>query len=239
MKFGIVLPAYYRKDGKSLYHLYKAVHNIMLQTHSDWKLFLIGDDYEYPSELDFIKSIVPQSMISYINLGVADERSRYLGNDLWLCSGTNALNRGIEMLEDEGIEYYAHFDYEDKWTKNHLELHNQIYEKYPTVAFVYSKAHFVRLHNLWPPDLTDDIINNLPPVGRRVIHQSVSFNIKKIKHRYINMIDQGVKMASDANLWDRINRDCKEGKIDTYHIPKATAYHLDEGYCATVDWNEN
>jgi hypothetical protein len=236
MKFGIVLPTYYRKDGKSIVYLYKAIQNIMLQKHSDWKLFLVGDDYEKPDELDFIKSLVPKDMIRYINLGESVERSKYSGNDLWLCSGTNALNRGIEMLEEEGIEYYAHFDHEDRWTDDHLLLHNKIYEKYPSVSFVYSKAHFIRLNNLFPPNLVDDRINNLPPRGRFVIHHSVTFNINKIKHRYINMIDEGVKMASDVNLWNRINKDVALGNVDTYHIPKATAYHLEEGYCANIDW---
>ncbi len=238
MKFGIVLPTYYRKDGQTLVFLYKAIQNIMLQSHSDWKLFLIGDDYDKPDELEFIASHVPSIMITYVNLPVADERSRYTGNDLWLCSGTNALNKGIELLEKEGIDYYAHFDYEDKWEVNHLELHNKAYLKYPTVSFVYSKAHYVRPKNLFPPNLTDDVVNNLPPKGRQVIHQTVTFNVSKMKHRYINMIDKGEKKASDADLWDRIYKDVKEGKLDTYHIPKATAYHLAEGYCATIDWTK-
>lgn len=238
MKFGIVLPTYYRKDGKTLVLLYKAINYIMLQTHSDWKLFLIGDDYDYPDELEFIKSLVPPNMITFKNLEVSDERSRYSGNDLWLCSGTNALNQGIKLLEEENIEYYAHFDYEDKWENNHLELHNNIYMKYPEVSFVYSKAHYVRINNLFPPNMADDVINNLPPKGRHVIHSSVTFNINKIKYRYLNMIDNGVSIASDANLWDRINKDIIDGKLYSYHIPKATTYHLNEGYCANVDWTK-
>jgi len=231
MKFGVVIPTYYKKDGSTKDFLEKTIQSVVDQTYTDWKLFIVGDDYTHPEELVELTKHIPPDKLRIENLPVSIERSKYKGRELWLCSGCNPSNQGIKLLEEEGINYYCHLDHEDIWTPQHLEYHNNVYLKYPEVSFVYTKAHFVREGNCFPADLVDDKMNNLPPRGRHVVHSSISFNINIIKLRYRNMMDLKIDCASDADLWDRINEEIRRKNIFSYHVPKATTYHLLEGRC--------
>jgi len=45
MKIGIITPTYRKLDGSTYNHLKMALESVKNQTHKDYKIFLIGDDY--------------------------------------------------------------------------------------------------------------------------------------------------------------------------------------------------
>ena len=71
MKLSIVTPTYYRSDGSTLSHLKKALDSLFNQTHQDFKIYLIGDGYEHPNEIETLISNYDQSKILFVNLDVA------------------------------------------------------------------------------------------------------------------------------------------------------------------------
>ena len=77
MKLSIVTPTYYRSDGSTLAHLKKALDSLFNQTHQDFKIYLIGDRYEHPNEVESLISNYDQSKILFVNLDVAKERDFY------------------------------------------------------------------------------------------------------------------------------------------------------------------
>ena len=62
--FGIVMTTYYRKNGSTLQKITRAINSIKNQTHKDWKLFLIGDNYQNNEEFELISSLLPKEKIT-------------------------------------------------------------------------------------------------------------------------------------------------------------------------------
>jgi glycosyltransferase involved in cell wall biosynthesis len=229
MNLGIVISTYKRKDGKTPDYLKRALESAKNQTHKDYKVFLIGDDYEDNLEFEQIaSSIIPHDKIYYENLPIAIERVRYPegGQSLWRCGGANAFNYGIEKSINMGYEYVCHLDHDDYWHPQHLEFINSVVERLTNTAFVYTCSTY--FNTILPNIKSDGLIHSYPEPSN-VIHSSVCINHKKIPFKYRDTYyETGTPDASDADMWRRIKSFCIEKKYDSYLIPRVTCFHPQE-----------
>lgn len=221
MTLGIVIPTYKRIDGSTPFYLSRALTSIKNQTYKDYKVFLIGDDYEDDKEFtQLATSIIDGDKIYYENLPVAVERSKYKsGKILWATGGINANNYGINKCLSEGIIYICHLDHDDYWEPNHLaEIAANVDEGYIIIS---TKA----VHhngNVIPENVTHPYY----PKSSHLAHSSVCINFKKCPLRYRDLYAEENKIyASDADFWNRLNsfmlNNGEKGKL----IDKITCHH--------------
>ena len=60
MKFAVTIATYQRKDGKTPELLKRALDSVFNQTHQDFRIFIVGDNYEDTNEFNQIVSQYPQ-----------------------------------------------------------------------------------------------------------------------------------------------------------------------------------
>jgi len=63
MKIGIVIATYRKLDGSTYKHLKNTLESVKNQTHKDYKVFLIGDDYTDNNELIELSKIIDDDQI--------------------------------------------------------------------------------------------------------------------------------------------------------------------------------
>lgn len=131
MKIAIVIPTYRRNDGSSFKFLTRALESIKNQQHTDYVVYLIGDNYSDNSEFEELSTIIEPTKIKAINLPIAIEREKYPMNskELHCSGGVNATNIGIEMAITDRLPYICHLDHDDYWSNTHLSAINDIIEK--------------------------------------------------------------------------------------------------------------
>ena len=122
MKFGIVIPTYYRKDKTTKFYLTRALNSVLNQKYKNFKIYLIGDRYEDEEEINELVSKYESENFYFENLKVAKERDFYTNKyAVWSYGGVNATNYGIDISLSEGNEYICHLDHDDYWSETHLE----------------------------------------------------------------------------------------------------------------------
>ena len=110
MNIAITTATYQRPDGGTPEYLFRALNSIKEQHHQDFKLFLIGDNYEDNDEFESLAtSVLDPEKVYFENLPVAEERSIYTDYNLWCCGGVNAMNTGIQRALEQGFDWIAHF----------------------------------------------------------------------------------------------------------------------------------
>ena len=67
-KLGIVIPTYQRPDGKTPELLTRTLNAINNQTYTNWKVYLIGDNYKDKKEFETLSKIIPQDKILAIKV---------------------------------------------------------------------------------------------------------------------------------------------------------------------------
>jgi glycosyltransferase involved in cell wall biosynthesis len=236
-KFGIVMTTYMRQDNSSLKKLKRSLQSILDQTYKNWKLFLIGDNYEDKNEFLEVCKLIPEDKITFINLPYAAERDsgKFVGKSLWCSAGANASNVGIEQSIKEGYEIHCHLDDDDIWLPYHLEMLNIGYTNFPESVFVYTNAYYVDRNNyarLFPTENVSKLLdyNNLLPRPEKLIHSSASWKLNEIPFRHENTLEQGRVFPGDAHMWERINKFCKKNNLKTLYIPLTTVIKDSEGY---------
>jgi len=227
---GISIPTYQRKDGTTPFFLSRSLESIKNQTYQDYKIFLIGDNYEDKEE--FIKlatSIIPSTKIYFENLPIAIERSKYptSSKQLWCSGGVNARNYIIDLALLNGVDYVCPLDHDDYWHPQHLEFINHVITLKPNSSFIYTCGTYFN-HHLPQYPLSNEIISS-PPIPGKVIHSSVCINHKLIPLRYRDVFEEtGILEPSDADLWLRSNQYIKENNLESYLITSLTCFHPQE-----------
>ena len=230
MRIGIVIPTYQRGDGTTPSLLTRALNSIKNQTHTDYKVFLIGDKYDNNDEfMQLATTIIDSDKIYYENLAVAVEREKYpIGShQLWCAGGVNATNWGMHKSTSEGIHYVCHLDHDDYWQSNHLEEINKVLEEQKP-AFVYTCS--THIHNGILPKVNIDggVINSIP-VACNLIHSSVCMNCDTIPIRYRDVFsEKGSSYAADADMWDRVGAYIREQNLQSFLIKQLTCNHPTE-----------
>jgi glycosyltransferase involved in cell wall biosynthesis len=231
MKLSIVIPTYYRWDGSTLTYLKRALDSVFNQTHQDFKIYLIGDRYEHPNEVESLISNYDQSKITFVNLDVAKERDFYSNKfAIWSYGGVNATNYGVDLSMSEGNYYICHLDHDDEWDSSHLETIKQCIELNNS-DWICTKSRYV--HNLVFPKInTDELYVDFIPKPETLIHSSVCMNFKTIPLKYRDLFDETgvVGLPADAELWYRCGKYILENNLKSTLINKITCSHIEEGF---------
>jgi len=200
MKIGIVIATYRKLDGSTYDHLKMTLESVKNQTHKEYKVFLIGDDYTDNEEFEELSKIIDDDKIYIENLPVALERTKYNGIDLWRNGGLNAVNTGVKIALDDGFEYICNLDHDDYYKENHLELISKCIEDTKT-KFITTKC------GSYPNVEVEDYYTKYRPVASRLFKVGTCVNFKYFNMLFRNMIeDTGISYAGDADLWNRINK---------------------------------
>ena len=243
MKFAVTIATYQRKDGKTPQLLKRALDSVFNQTHQDFRVFIVGDNYEDDFEFKSIISEYPQDKIYAVNLPESHERLKYKGEGsenfdfdtdraLWCNSGRTPMNLGIELALHNGYDWVAHLDHDDFWEPNHLEFINNVVERYGyECIWITTKSTFgpdkvlpVVETNGW------DVVYHLPE-GYATIHSAVAMSMKRIPLRYRDVFEEtGDMVPTDADFWNRLRAfiiESKNGYTGTY-INALTCRHDSE-----------
>jgi glycosyltransferase involved in cell wall biosynthesis len=240
IKFGIVIATWQRPDGMSLPYLQRCLESINLQTHKNYKVFLIGDKYEDNEE--FIKlatTIIPQDKIYFENLPNAKERELYYPHDLeslWKYGGLTAVNYGLDKSVEEGFDFICRLDHDDAWGQDHLENFNECIST-TGAQFVCSLSTYMSPNSILPqiPHTTEKYIPFIPKPGK-MIKSSACFNQKLIPFRSRNILEETGERgdAGDFQLWGMVGKYIQDNNISSYLVNRLTCGHDTEGYTKKI-----
>lgn len=241
LKIGIVISTYQRPDGKTPELLTRALNAINNQTYTNWKVYLIGDNYTNQKEFEELSNIIPQDKILAINLPVAVERNRYPegGMKLWYSGGTHAVNIGIEFAINEGYHWVCHCDHDEQWLPNHLEEISKAILTTNSPA-LYTKGKYFN-NIVLPRNInSSELYINRRPKPADTINSACCFNYFVIPLRrrdpsyFYNIHD-----AADAFFLKTVNEFLDTYKLSSILINKVTMINYQEGYTKSVkkeDW---
>lgn len=236
MKFAVTIATYRRRDGKTPFLLKRALDSVFNQTHQDFRVFIVGDDYDDIDELNTIVSEYPKEKIYLVNLPESHERLKYNGDNpnprlMWCNGGRTPMNIGIELALHNGYDWVAHLDHDDFWEKNHLEYINNVVTQYG------DECIWVTSKSTWGPDrvLPEvetngwDVVYHLPK-GYNVIHSATAMSMKRIPLRYRDVWEEeGRDVPSDADFWDRLRTFILDNGYTGTYINALTCRHDSEG----------
>ena len=236
MKFAVTIATYRRRDGKTPFLLKRALDSVFNQTHQDFRVFIVGDDYDDVDELNTIVSEYPKEKIYLVNLPESHERLKYNGDTpnprlMWCSGGRTPMNIGIELALHNGYDWVAHLDHDDFWESNHLELINNVVEQYG------HECIWITTKSTWGPDrvLPEvetngwDVIYYLPR-AYNVIHSAVAMSMKRIPLRYRDVWEEeGRDVPSDADFWNRLETFIVANGYTGTYINALTCRHDSEG----------
>jgi glycosyltransferase involved in cell wall biosynthesis len=231
MKFGIVIPTYYRKDKTTKFYLTRALNSVLNQKYKNFKIYLIGDRYEDEEEINELVSKYESENFYFENLKVAKERDFYTNKyAVWSYGGVNATNYGIDISLSEGNEYICHLDHDDYWSETHLETIKNCIDITGS-DWVCTKSIYVD-NRILPVSLSTEKYINFLPKPESLIHSSVCMNFKKIPLKYRDLFAETGKIGlpTDAELWYRSGKYIIENNLKSTLINEITCYHIEEGY---------
>lgn len=225
MKIGIVIPTYWRKDGTTKDILTRALVSILNQSYSNYKVFLVGDNYEKNNEFISLSKSIPSDKIKAINLPEARERSKYSGHRLWCTGGITASNLGIDLCLAENIHHICHLDHDDWWEPNHLE---EIAKAFSSSNYMLVATESLHINNqVFPRKKTDPFY----PACNDIVHSAVCINFKGLNIRYRNVYEEtGKDFPADCDLWIRLSSYMKNHNLVGKLVNKITCNYLTEGY---------
>jgi hypothetical protein len=231
MKFAIVITTYQRKDKRTPNLIKRALDSIFLQTHTDFKVYVIGDKYENNNEFIQLFNDYPKHKVYFENLPFAKERDVYTNKTIiWKYGGCFANNYGIEKALSEGFEYICHLDHDDYWLPFHLESIKKCINL-TNADWVCTRSKYVN-NSVLPLIKSSEEIIEFMPQGGKLIHSSVCMNFKKIplKHRNVYEETGSIGFAGDWDLWERVRDYIVTNNLKSYLVNKITCIHDEEGY---------
>jgi glycosyltransferase involved in cell wall biosynthesis len=231
MKFGIIIPTYYRKDKNTKFYLTRALDSVFKQNYQNFKIYLIGDRYENEEEINELVSKYEGENFYFENLKIAKERDLYTNKyAIWSYGGVNATNHAIDISLSEGNNYICHLDHDDYWSENHLENIKNCIESTGS-DWVCTKSLYVG-NRVLPQVVSSEKYINYIPKPQSLIHSSVCMNFKNIPLKYRDLFFETGKIGlpTDAELWDRTGKYIIQNNLKSTLINEITCYHIEEGY---------
>jgi glycosyltransferase involved in cell wall biosynthesis len=229
-KFAIVTATYRRPDGKTPFYLNRALDCVLKQTHTNYKVFLIGDRYDNQDEFASFGNGFTDENLYKENLTVAAERDIYTNKEiLWKYGGCNASNHGIDVALSQGFEYICRLDHDDRWTPNHLKNFDELVKLHNPMWMCSRSTH---IRGTLPTQRGDGKFAEFYPAPASLIKSSTCINQKVIPLRTRNIYQQTGKVgrSADSDLWERISKYMKENELKGYLVNEVTCYHDEEGY---------
>ncbi len=246
MKLAVVMATYWRKNNKSKEYLLKIFNVLNNQECQDFKLFLIGDNYEKKDEFNEICSSYSGNI--YYENSPIDFRSGYFQNNRnkWTCGGVNATYLGVKRAIEQGYEYYIHLDDDDYWEPNHISEIVSTITNFPEVDFIISKSKYS--NTILPREhasITKKGYNNWSPKPCNSVHSSWCINLKTLGNTTIDIFEKRLMLVNDIK--DRKKKETqiypfdahclkiygnlhKTGKIKCICIEKITCKKYGEGH---------
>lgn len=229
MRIGIVIATYQRKDGMTPSYLRRALESIKAQTHTDYKVFLIGDKYDDEEEFTLLaNSIIPEDKIYYENLKIAKEREKYSGDTeddrlkLWCSGGVNARNEGIDRSLSQGFSHICHMDHDDMWDASHLEIISRKAEE--GYFFIATKSLYLEKFYL-PPWVAEDIESFIPE-GGKIVHSAHCMDYSNCDIRYVDVFEkEGHVCAADLFHFDRVGKYIRDNNLKSCLVSVVTCFH--------------
>lgn len=225
--------ATYRKNEKTVLNLKKTIDSVFDQTYSNFKVFLIGDDYSHPEEIYELIEVYPKDKITFINLSFSRERKFHTDKiSLWRHGGTNAFNYGIDLANNEGYDYICHLDHDDIWEPYHLQEIVKCIE-ITGADFICTLAEHA--NGLSLPFIFSTSEKYIPfyPIYNGLVHSSVCMNFTKIPLRYRDLwLDTGISneqtLPSDGDMWERCRYHIIKNNLRSFCVNKVTVLHTTE-----------
>ena len=222
----IVIPTYFRPDGRTAFYLERALSSIKSQTYQDYEIFLIGDNYT--NHLELFRIAAKYGIRHCVNLPVSVERSKYPFGDyrLFCAGGVTPGLKGIDMALDNGFKYVCHLDHDDYWESNHLQLISEVLDNDPLFVCTLSTYFGAYLPFIEP---TNEIMEYASRPGCCSLSAScIKYSDTDIRFRD-HFAETGEAFPADADFWQRL-----EGK--GYLITTVTVHHDEEGYSFRGDF---
>lgn len=221
MKLAIGIPTYCRTDGSTPRYLTRALESVKNQTHQDYKVFLIGDQYTNHVEFEQLAtSIIPEDKIYFENRSIAPERDLYPHGtrQLWCSGGVSAYNHAVDCALAQGYDYMCHLDHDDFWEADHLARINQVIESVSPPALIYSCSHHINGSVLPAGVPLDGKVYEHIPLPTQVVHSSVCINHSLVPLKYRDVYaETGNIVEADIDMWIRT-------KQFIYHNPGLKSY---------------
>jgi glycosyltransferase involved in cell wall biosynthesis len=232
-KFGIIMVTYQRGDGKTPEYIKEAIDSVKAQKHKNWKIYLIGDDYDDNDEFEKIAAHAPSDKIWYQNMDLPGERLRFEGNDLWHCGSNCGANLALDQMKKDGVEWVTRLDHDDIWTPDHLTNFSKVAKNWPEVKFMGSVSKVARYKGggkgqYFRPDRGEksDFQPNTPKI-RDCWHSALCWNRKDLDLRYRNVREQMLTepvrdepRGGDKDMVDRLMMGCEEKNHSWMMVPK-------------------
>lgn len=238
-RFGIIVATYKRKDGTTPQRLTEAIESIKNQKYQNFKIYLMGDYYEDPSEIKHIQESFDPNKFLFENVSVPGERFRFYGKDLWHSGSNFVANIAINKAIRDGMTHMSRLDHDDVWLPNHLSNVAKALTKYPKAKFVSTTAmikRFIRgeergIHYTRPEmgKVKHIGYNNLRHLTESW-HSTIVWDLKTYKDlRYRNVREQKLSepvrvecRGGDRDLIDRIKSQSKEFGNKWINLPIIT-----------------
>lgn len=184
--FAVVIPTYQRKNGKTIEYVKRLSEMLKKQTYSNFKVFLIGDNYEDENEFLSLVSLFPRKQI-YFHNNSKSYREGYFkeGVNKWCIGGVMAIEYGVRKAKELDFQYYLHLDDDDIWSSNKMEIIKDTITKFPEADFIYHASNY--LNRVLPNECDEHIemkYNNLIPRNSNIVH---STNVLSLKDENYNI----------------------------------------------------
>lgn len=217
MKVAVVIATYWRKDDRSKDILKKMFACLKSQTYKDFKVFIVGDDYIYKDQFFKIceeyKS--EKSPIYYSNNNFSCRKNIFTKRiNQWTCGGIFARHKALSQAIKEKYDIYLHLDDDDIWLPTHIENYCKIFKKFPTAAFIYSKAIYKK--GVLPKNIPENIkisLNNLSSEIKpgNIVHSSFGFRLSKTKNILMSLFNDRMTIIKKIK-----NKEIKEIKLKPF-----------------------
>lgn len=172
-RFGICMATYRRANGKTPFYLERCLASIVAQSYSDWHVYLVGDRYEEPEELErIVRAHLREDQVTLLNLEVARERDALpRGAALWRIAGSNAMNHALELALEADCDYVLHLDDDDWWAPQRLERLADAARVFPDALFMHNYS--THPSNTLPRTRVEEMrYDNLAIEAQNAVHSS-------------------------------------------------------------------
>jgi len=239
IKFGIIVSTYKRKDGSTPKMLKEALESVKSQNYKNYKIYLMGDDYEGDEEIKPIIDMFENEQISYENLQLPGERLKFKSTDLWMSGSNHAANIAVNKALSESCNYIVRLDHDDIWTTRHLQVLAKAITKWKDVKFLGTTTLVRRYkenggsYTRPRPGVVKSIRYNNINYIIDVSHSSMCWHANEFKDmKYRNVREQKlsepiqpIPVGADVDMLRRIKMHCVENNQRWMILPLVTVLY--------------
>lgn len=246
MKLAVIVATYWRKNNSSRTKLSRMFRCLREQTCQQFKVFIVGDNYEKREEFNSIVKAYSGPIYSHNNTRSFRKNTFSNKTNRWTCGGMLARYHGITKAIEEGYEYYLHLDDDDTWTRTHIQEFVHCIESLKKVDFAVTVSKYKR--NMHLPREHKQIktmaLNNWKPQPKNSVHSSWCVNLKTLGPTLVSLyrgrLDRIERIAKkqvrepllspfDAHILTELRNMQAAGRINCVLIPKVTCEKQSDG----------